>query len=326
MSVAIEQWPLTLPFRISGHVWHHVDLVIVSLQNGELVGRGEAAGVYYHGDTPEMLVARIEAVRAEVEAGTDRLSAQRLLPPGGARNALDSALWDLEAKLSGVDAWQRAGCTDPRPVRTTFTCGAEAPEIMAKTALRYDQARSIKLKLVGDDLDADRVKAVRAARPDVWLSVDANQGFDRRKLEALMPVFEQADIRMIEQPFPVGQDKLLDGFRSPIPIGADESVQCLDDIQAMVGRYDLINIKLDKCGGLTEGLAMAKVARSHGLDVMVGNMIGTSLAMAPAWVLGQSCDIADLDGPLFLRSDRDPCATYRDGAIDCPAALWGSAR
>jgi L-alanine-DL-glutamate epimerase-like enolase superfamily enzyme len=248
-----------------------------------------------------------------------------MLPHGGARNALDCALWDLEAKLTGCFAWQMAELEKPRPLLTTFTCGADQPEKMAAAARGYADARAIKLKLTGDPIDAERVRAVRETRSDVWLGIDANQGFTRASLERLMPALVDARVALIEQPFRIGQESLLDGFQSPIPIAADESVQGCSDIPGLVDRFNTVNIKLDKCGGLTEGLAMARACQALGLDAMVGNMMGTSLAMAPAFLVGQLCSVVDLDGPVFLRTDRANAVQYIDGFISCPEKLWGNA-
>jgi L-alanine-DL-glutamate epimerase-like enolase superfamily enzyme len=195
---------------------------------------------------------------------------------------------------------------------------------MAARACVYKNARAIKLKLTGEPMDADRVRAVREALPDVWLGVDANQGFTRDGLESLLPVFCDAHVSLIEQPFPIGQEALLDGFRSPIPIAADESAQGIADLHGITGRFDVVNIKLDKCGGLTEGLAMARAASAAGLGTMVGNMSGTSLAMAPAFLVGQLCNsVVDLDGPVFLTSDRATTVDYADGLIMCGREVWG---
>jgi L-Ala-D/L-Glu epimerase len=207
---------------------------------------------------------------------------------------------------------------------TVLTCGAEEPELMAARARAHPQARALKLKLTGESVDAERVRAVREARADVWLSVDANQALTRPSLERLMPVLVDARVTLVEQPFPIGQEALLDGFQSPIPLAADESVQDRAELSRLAGRFDVINIKLDKCGGLTEGLALARAARAEGFDVMVGNMGNTSLAMAPAFILGQLCRVVDLDGPLFLQRDRQPAVEYADGFIRCPEALWGN--
>jgi L-Ala-D/L-Glu epimerase len=323
LTVALEQWPLKVPFRITGYTWEKLDVVVVTLECSGKVGRAEAAGVYYKKDFPTAMVSRIEAKRTRIEAGTTREALRELLPPGGARNAVDCALWDLEAQVTGIPVWQRAGLAPPQPLITTLTCGAESPEKMAATALAYRDARAIKLKLTGEPMDADRVRAVRSVRPDVWLGVDGNQGFTRPALEKLLPVLVDTKVALIEQPIPIGQEALLDGLRSPIPLAADETVQSLADVASLAGRFQVMNIKLDKCGGLTEGLAMAHAAREHGLDVMVGNMLGTSLAMAPAFILGQLCKVVDLDGPVFLASDRPTTVEYQDGYIHCAPKLWG---
>ncbi|HEX4972222.1 MAG TPA: dipeptide epimerase, partial [Steroidobacteraceae bacterium] len=265
-------------------------------------------------------------VRSSIEAGIDRETLRRLLPAGGARNAVDCALWDLESRLSGIPAWKIAGLNAPVPLVTTFTLGADDPEKMAQTATSYADAQAIKLKLTGTPVDADRVRAVRTARPEAWLAVDANQGFTRASLADLMPVLVEARVGLIEQPFPIGREADLDGLRSPIPIAADESVQDLNDVAGLVGRFNVVNIKLDKSGGLTEALAMARHAHSLGLDVMVGNMTGTALAMAPAALVGQLCRIVDLDGPIFLQNDRSPGVVYEHGTVWCPPEVWGGAR
>jgi L-Ala-D/L-Glu epimerase len=324
LHVQIEDWPLVAPFRITGYTWTSLQVLIVTLEQEGHIGRGEAAGVYYKGDLPPVMLRSIESIRATIEAGVDRTALQTLLPPGGARNALDCALWDLEAKTTGRSAWQIAGLQEPRPLLTTFTCSAGTPKEMACAACAFTTARALKLKLTGEPADADRVLAVRAARPDVWLGIDANQGLTRGTLERLMPVLVQARVALIEQPFPVGQEGLLDGLQSPIPIAADESVQSVADIATLRGRCSVINIKLDKCGGLTEGLAMARAAGDLGMDPMVGNMLGTSLAMSPAFLVGQLCGVVDLDGPIFLKTDRPDAVQYTDGFISCPETIWGS--
>jgi L-alanine-DL-glutamate epimerase-like enolase superfamily enzyme len=325
LNVTVEKYPLKEPFRITGQTMEVADVVTVTLERNGHQGWGEASGVYYRvdDDIPGM-VRQIEAVRAQVEAGVSRQALQELLPTGGARNALDCALWDLEAKETGRPVWQIAGLDRPRALLTTFTVGANGAEKMAADARAYGQAKAIKLKLTGDPEDSDRVRAVRAARPDVWLGVDANQGFTRESLETLMPVLVDARVQLIEQPFKAGQEALLDGLRSPIPMAADESAQGLADLPGLVGRFQVINIKLDKCGGLTEGLLMAHAARRQGLSVMVGNMVGTSLAMAPSFLVGQLCQVVDLDGPIFLRTDRIHTVQYENGNIDCPDAVWGA--
>jgi L-alanine-DL-glutamate epimerase-like enolase superfamily enzyme len=325
LEVRAEKWAYRTPFRITNFEFTDAEVLVVTLRDRDAVGRGEASGVYYHGETTQSMAKGVESARSWVERGGDRGELQALLPPGGARNALDAALWDLEAKRRGVPVWRSAGVTAPRPLLTTFTIGAGTPEEMAKVALAYgDGARAIKLKLTQDD-PAGCVRAVRSARPDAWLGVDANQGLTRATLQDIMPDLVAANVSLIEQPVPIGDDAALDGLASPIALAADESVLSFDDLPSLVGRYDVVNIKLDKCGGLTEGLAMAREARRLGLKVMVGCMSGTSLAVAPAFVLGQLCDLVDLDGPTFLARDRQPPAIYEHGEVRCPDQLWGAA-
>jgi L-Ala-D/L-Glu epimerase len=324
LRVEVERLRLSAPFRISGFVFEEQEVVVVTLDDGEHRGRGEASGVYYLGDTALTMVAEIEAVRSAIEPGIDRAALQQLLPPGGARNAVDCALWELEAHRLGVAVWELADIDAPKPLVTTFTLGADSPAAMAAGARKFAQARALKLKLTGDlKDDIERVRAVRAARPEVWMGVDANQGYGIDSLGSLMGVLESANISLLEQPLKRGREADLDGFKSKIPIAADESVLKLADIAGLVGRFNVVNIKLDKCGGLTEGLAMAHEARRLGLRVMVGNMVGTSLAMAPAFVLGQLCDVVDLDGPIFLAKDRTPSMTYTNGSAWSGEHVWG---
>src|SRR5271170_1310619 len=321
LAVRVEKWPYVTPFHITDYVFTGAEVVVVTLDDGDLIGRGEGDGVYYRGETPESMVHDIESVRGAIEDGANREALQSLLPAGGARNALDCALWDLDAKRAGKPAWQLAGLPAPRPILTTFTVGAGTPEEMAQAAKAYVGARAIKVKLTPDNT-AECIRAVRAARPDVWLGVDANRGFTRASLESLLPVLREADVSLIEQPFALGHDSDLEGFQCGIPVAADESLQTSADLKAMVGRYDAINIKLDKCGGLTEGLEMAREARKLGFKVMVGCMSGTSLAMAPAFLVGQLCDFVDLDAPNFLARDRAHAALYANGEVFCSETLW----
>lgn len=322
LNIATEQWPLKEPFRITNYVFTDTTTLTVTLHDGKAIGRGEACGVYYRNDDPRSMAAQIESVRGAIEAGINRTTLQTLLPPGGARNALDCALWDLEARRSGIPVWQLADLPKPHALTTTFTISAGTPRQMADAAKAYKGAKALKLKLTGPG-DALCVRAVREARPDAWIGVDANQGLTRKSLEALLPEFKAWNVGLIEQPVPVGADAELDGLKSPIPIAADESVQTASDIKSLIGRYDVLNIKLDKSGGLTEGLLMARMAQRLGLKVMVGCMAGTSLAMAPAFLLGQLCDVVDLDAPLFLAKDRKPGIAYGDGEMTSPEALWG---
>lgn len=324
LDVAVERLPLAKPFRISGHVFTESPVVVAALSDGLHTGRGEASGVYYLGDDIAAMTVALESVGEGLRQGMTRPQLQQALPPGGARNALDCAWWELEAKQAGIPVWKLAGLPEPKPLLTTFTLGAEDPSAMAAAARAYTQARALKLKLTGDlDLDIARVRAVTAARPDCWIGVDANQGFAIGELDALVAALVDCGVALLEQPLARGREGDLDGFVSPIPIAADESALSLDDLDGLVGRFDTVNIKLDKCGGLTEAIAIAGRARLLGLDVMVGNMVGSSLAMAPAFLLGQLCDVVDLDGPIFLAADRQPGVRYEDGRIDCPEDLWG---
>lgn len=324
LDVSAETLRLAQPFRIAGHVFDTSDIVVVTLSDGVHKGRGEASGVFFLGEGVDQMRASIEAVREAIEAWPTREALRFILPPGGARNAVDCALWELEAACVGQPVWRLAGLDAPGPLRTTFTLGADTPEAMAKGAIGYAQARSIKIKLTGDlTLDQARVRAIRAARPDAWLGVDGNQGFVRDQLEALVATLVEARISLLEQPLKRGCEHELEGFASPIPIAGDESVLSLPDVSTAVGRFQVINIKLDKCGGLTEGLLMAAKARRLGLGVMVGTMVGTSLATGPGFVLGQVCDLVDLDGPTFLAKDRAPSVVYRDGTVWADDAVWG---
>ncbi|HWU75720.1 MAG TPA: dipeptide epimerase, partial [Rhodanobacter sp.] len=278
LQAVLKSWAIKAPVHITGYTFTAFHALVVELSDEQgLSGRAEAQGVYYLEDTPDAMLAQIESLRARIEAGITREELQLLLPAGGARNALDCALWDLEAKQSSQPVWQLAGLKPPRPLLTTYTLGAESPGQMAERAGAYTHARALKLKLTDDDHNAARVLAVRKARPDVWLMVDANQGFTRESFARLLPTLVEARVDVVEQPFPVGNEAWLDGLERPIRLAADESVQDRNDLARMVGRVDVINIKLDKCGGLTEALAIADQARRMGFKLMVGNMGGSSL-------------------------------------------------
>ena len=327
LSLHNEPLPLAHPFRISGYVFEAMPATVVALDEGAHDGRGEAAGVYYLDDVPDRMLATLESHRGAIEAGMTRDDARALLPAGGARNALDCALWELEARRAGVPVWKLAGLEGVRPLLTTFTVGADDPSVMAAAAIAYAQARAIKLKLTGDaDLDIARIAAVRAARPDVWLGVDANQGYLPDTLQRLLPALVAQQVSLLEQPCRRGFEADLDGIDHVVPIAADESILDLAGLEQRHHHFDVINIKLDKCGGLTEGLMIARRARELGKQVMVGNMCGTSLAAAPAFVLGQCCDVVDLDGPIFLKRDRAPSVRYVDGMVSCGDEVWGPSR
>jgi L-alanine-DL-glutamate epimerase-like enolase superfamily enzyme len=322
ISTEIEAWPRMRSFAIAGRTFHDARVLTVCIEADGLVGRGEASGVYYRGETVEAMAQTIGAL----DLGGARLTRTALatrLPAGGARNALDCALWDLEAKQAKAPVWRLAGLPEPRPLLTTLTLGADTPGRMAELASTFTHARALKLKLLGDGEDARRVAAVRAVCPDVWLGIDANQAFSRQSFAALLPLLLESEVKLVEQPFACERDADLEDLNCPVPIIADESVQDRAGLAALVGRFDGVNIKLDKCGGLTEALAMAAEARRLGLGLMVGCMTSTSLAMAPGWMLGQICDYIDLDGPLDLAVDRNPAASYDGGLVSCPESLWG---
>jgi len=326
LVVSSDVVPLALrePFVISGYRFTEMPVLRVLIREGEWEGRGEAAGVYYLQDRPPEMAAGLEGMRQVIEAGISREALRGLLPPGGLRNGLDCALWDLEARRTGRPVWQLAGLLSPRPLATTITLGAADPAAMAASALALADMRALKLKLTGDTAaDIERVRAVRAARPDVWLSVDANQGFTPASIEALLPVLVSCSVSLLEQPFARGREADMALVDFPMPTAADESCLHLEEIDALDGRFDLVNIKLDKCGGLTEALMMVRRARQLKLGVMVGNMGGTSLAMAPAMLVGQLCDVVDLDGPTILVQDVVPGVRYGQGLVECPEAVWG---
>lgn len=318
-------WPFTAPFRITGHLFENAEAVMVELVEDGHIGRGEGLGVYYLGETGDGLLQQVEAVRAEIEAGVTRDELQTLLPPGGARNALDCALWDLEAKRNGQSIWRLTGI-DPAPRTTVFTVGIhDTPEEMADRAARAKSYPVLKVKLDGE-APVERMAAIRKARPDATLVADANQGFSFELLKDVLEPFARLDIAMVEQPLKRGEDAPLAGFKSPIPLCADESCLHRGELPDALERYDMINIKLDKTGGLTEALALARQTLAADKRLMVGNMVGTSLSMAPAFVIAQMCDFVDLDGPFHLKSDVGLGMTYDGATVTLPeTGLWGGA-
>jgi L-alanine-DL-glutamate epimerase-like enolase superfamily enzyme len=323
LSIHHEDWPLARPFRITGMVWTSFPAILVELCDGEHVGRGEAEGVYYTNETPAAMAAEIEGVADRIAAGITRAELIELLPPGGARNAVDAALWDLEAKRAGRRAWELAGL-EPRPLTTVMTIGIEeSPQAMAAKAAAVPDHPVLKVKL-DEHEPVQRIEAIRAARPDATIVIDANQGWTFDQLREVAPRLERLAVTMLEQPLPRGGDEALEGYRSPVPLCADESCLHEGELEAAARRYRMVNIKLDKCGGLTAGLALARAARRRGLGLMVGNMGGSSLAMAPAFVVGLACDFHDLDGPLVGKYDRPFGLTYLHGVVGPPSPrLWG---
>lgn len=331
-AVDIERWDLVEPFEIARGVMIAVPLVVLTLTDSAgNIGRAEAAGVDYDGETPEMLRAQIESVLPLVVAAAPRgdvndatlQAAQELLPAGGARNAIDCALWDLRAKQSGIPAWQQAGLPAMRPLTTVFTLGLGSE---ADTRRKARAARHFPLLKLKCDADrhVDVVRWVREEHPTARIAVDANQSWNRELLERLLPTLVLLGVEMVEQPVRRFEDAALDGLNSPVPLAADESCVDRDSLRALYGRYQYINIKLDKCGGLSEALAMSAEALAHGVQLMVGNMCGSSLGMAPGFLIGQRCAYVDLDGPLLQLQDRDHAIMCNGGIMHPPSpALWG---
>ena len=322
----IESWPAKIPFRIANHVWHTFDSVVCEIAEDGCVGRGEGMTVYYQGETESSLLAQVESVQDAVEAGATREELLTLLPPGGARNAVDAALWDIESQMQGFSVWQRAaGKSDV--IQTVFTIGLEKePEEMAAKAAAAADYSLFKIKL-NSDRPVERVTAIREVQPNARLVIDANQGWDFAQLTEVAPELAELGVEMIEQPLPRGDDAELEHYEPPLPLCSDESCLHLGELEANVPRYQMINIKLDKAGGLTHSLELAAAAREHGLGLMVGCMGGTSIAMAPSHVLAQLCDLVDIDGPLLLRQDRPRGLVYDNGMVSLPKKpFWGMPR
>ena len=321
VELTIESWPLLEPFVITGHSWTHCDVLIVSIIENGVTGRGEATGVYYLNETAESIYRQVANILKPLRQGVSREQLQFLLPAGGARNAIDCALWDLEAKQAGQSIFKLIGLPSS-PVVTVNTVTIDTPRKMANKA-RAITSSQIKVKL-DDQQPMERITAVRNARPDADIVVDVNEGWRFSQLVELAPQFKVLGIEMIEQPLPRGEDEALEAYQSPIVLCADES--CLDtsELEQVAGRYQMVNIKLDKTGGLTEAMKLAWRAREKGLKLMVGNMTGTSLAMAPAYVIAQLCDFVDLDGALFLGRDRSYPMSYEQGVVTgLSPQLWG---
>lgn len=316
-------WPFASPFRIAYQVNAVAQTVQVILTDGCHVGRGEALGVSYHGESVDSMLAQLEAIGAVLSAGVSREQLRALLPAGGARNAVDCALWDLEAKRTGKRAWELAGIGAAGPITTDITLSLDSPQAMAAAAAEFRQHGMLKLKLSGEG-DLERVLAVRAVRPDAVLVVDANQAWTERQLQELSPRFGELGVRLIEQPLPASDDGALLAYDSPVPLCADESCQTTESLRNLAGKYHYVNIKLDKSGGLTEALSLALEARRNGYKLMVGCMAGSSLSMAPAFIVGLLCEFVDLDGPLLSARDIEHPIRYEGSRMHPPErALWG---
>lgn len=323
LSIAIERFPLKVPFVIARGTKTDAVVVAISLSDGRVTGRGECTPYARYGETPESVASAITAAEAMPGALTSRETLAASLPAGAARNALDCALWDFEAKKMGIAAAETAGVAPLTPVETCFTLSLDTPQAMARAASDARAHRLLKLKLGGAG-DIERMAAVRQARPDARLVADANESWTEDMLGPFLAAAAESAFELIEQPFPAGADLMLEGLAHSVPVCADESVHTTADISELMHRYDAINIKLDKAGGLTEALAMQAAAKAAGLLVMVGSMVATSLAVAPAFLLAQGADWVDLDGPLLLASDRDPPVRFKNGLLQPPSKrLWG---
>lgn len=323
LSVTRRAWPLAQPFAISRGSRTTAEVVIAEIFDGDSRGRGECVPYPRYGESVDSVVAALEAMKGAVFSGLDRKELQAAMPPGAARNALDAAFWDLDAKRDNCRAADLAGIGALRPVVTAYTLSLDTAERMGEAAAGQRHRPLLKLKLTGDG-DLERVRAVRRAAPAARLIVDANEGWSERHLTEVMPALAEFGVELIEQPLPADADDALARVPHPIPVCADESCHTSADLDRLAGKYDAVNIKLDKTGGLTEALVLAEAARARGFKIMVGCMIGTSLAMAPAMLVAQLAQIVDLDAPLLLASDRVPGLRYDGSTVYPPEpALWG---
>jgi L-alanine-DL-glutamate epimerase-like enolase superfamily enzyme len=322
LKVGIESWPLARPFRISRGVKTAAEVISVTLHEQVATGRGEAVPYSRYDETPASVAAQISSVAAAIEAGADRAALARLLAPGAARNALDCALWDLEAALTGQRVTDRIGLAAPRQVATALTISLDTPAQMGEAAARLE-APLLKVKLDAH-LVKERLQAVRAAAPTARLIIDPNEGWRIDDLIAHTETLRAAQVAFVEQPLPAGEDEALAAYRGGIALCADESVHTLADLEALVGRYQIVNIKLDKAGGLTEAARLLLAARTAGFRVMIGCMVCSSLAVAPAFLLAGGADYVDLDGPLWLSADRPGGLIEQGGMIAFQRAdFWG---
>ncbi len=323
LALAAESWPIAGSFAISRGAKTEAVVVVAELGDGKARGRGECVPYHRYGESVESVMTQINALRPQLAAGLDRQGLQTAMPPGAARNALDCAFWDLEAKRSGRPVHALAGLPAPHALTTAFTISLGEPAAMAAAAAIAATRALLKVKL-GAEGDGARIAAVRAAAPKATLIVDANEGWDERNLAANLAACAQAGVVLVEQPLPDGGDAALARLQRPIPVCADESAHDRASLHALAGKYDAVNIKLDKAGGLTEALAMAQDAERAGFAIMAGCMVATSLAMAPAMLLAQAARYVDLDGPLLLARDRPDGLRYADSLVFPPApALWG---
>ncbi|MCM2400920.1 dipeptide epimerase [Rhizobium sp. S153] len=323
LTATEERFPVAGSFTISRGSRTEIRVVTVTLSDGSFIGRGECVPYARYDETVDGVIATILSCAADLKKGMTREALQSRLPAGAARNGLDCAFWDLEAKRGGRPAWQIAGIPAPKPVETAFTLSLGTPESMREAAAKNAARPLLKVKLGGEG-DVERIEAVRAGAPTSKIIVDANEGWSVEQYQALAPVLVKLGVTLVEQPLPAGKDDALLDIKRVLPVCADESCHDRASLAKLVGKYDAVNIKLDKTGGLTEALAMREVALVAGFDIMVGCMLGTSLAMAPAFLVAQGAPYVDLDGPLLLAADRDDPIRYDGSMMQAPAArLWG---
>lgn len=332
LAVRRESWPLAGVFRISRGARRVAHTVLVELRDGDAAGRGECVPYSRYGETVESVVESIEGLRGDLERGLEREALADAMGPGAARNAVDCALWDLEAKRSGRRVWAALPGTapgaspgePPEPVVTAYTLGIDEPGAMRAAAARHADRPLLKVKLDGERV-AERVAAVREGAPDARIIVDANEAWSAETLRRRLPELAELGVELVEQPLPAGADAALADVERAVPVAADESCHTRADLPGLAGRYDVVNVKLDKTGGLTEALALRDAARAAGFGIMVGCMLATSLAMAPALLVAQGARFVDLDGPLLLARDREPGLDYHpDGRVAPPSrGLWG---
>ena len=317
-----KEWRLKAPFITAAEVVHAIQVLHVTLSQAGFCGRSETMGVDYLGETIESMQAEVAALGAAAIASLDVEMLQHLLPPGGSRNGLDCALWDLQSKQAGSGIGTLTGIS-LAPVHTLFTLSLDDPDARARRASELPQLQRLKLKLDAQE-PLDCLEAIRAARPDAQLVIDANGSWQPALMMNLGDHLARLEVALLEQPLPIDADHALENLNYPVPLCADESCQSSADLERNAERYDAINIKLDKCGGLTDALVIRDWCQRHGKKVMVGNMLGSSLAMAPALVVAQGADFIDLDGPLWQQADAEPPLCIRSGCIDPPpSALWG---
>jgi len=323
LTMHIERWPIAGSFAISRGAKTEAVVVVVELSDGRYRGRGECVPYARYGESPQGVVVAIKNMREKIAAGLDREALQQALPPGAARNGLDCAFWDFEAKSTGVRAYELAQLAPPQPLVTAFTISLAAPELMARAAQAASDRPLLKIKL-GDEGDIARIQAVRRAAPKAELIADANEGWNAGNLPENLAACADAGFTLVEQPLPADADERLAAIARPVAVCADESVHDCASLVALAGKYDAVNIKLDKTGGLTEALKLAKEAEARGFSIMAGCMVATSLAMAPAMLLAQMAHVVDLDGPLLLQRDRQPGLVYEGSIIQPPPPeLWG---